>query len=62
MGVRKRITNKRQKLKGKVEEGLGHALHDDDLIVEGKADQTSVDLKEAGKKVKDAAKSLRGRR
>ena len=59
MGIRKIIDRKRQKSKGKIEEDLGHGLHDDDLIVKGKADQASGHIKEAVKKVKDAAKSLR---
>ena len=42
---------------GKVKEGVGKATDDERLEAEGKADQTSSNLKQAGEKVKDAFKS-----
>lgn len=41
---------------GKAKEGLGKVTGDKDTETEGKADQTSADLKNAGEKVKDAFK------
>jgi uncharacterized protein YjbJ (UPF0337 family) len=42
--------------KGKVKKGVGKALDDPYLEGEGKADQVKGNLKQAGEKVKDAAK------
>lgn len=42
---------------GKAKEGLGKVTGDKDTETEGKADQTSADLKNAGEKVKDAFKN-----
>ena len=61
MGVRSKVDNKSKKIKGNVKESAGHALHDDDLIVAGKAEQVSSDLKETGEKVRDAAKRVHKR-
>jgi uncharacterized protein YjbJ (UPF0337 family) len=58
VSIRSKVDKKAKKIKGNVKESAGHALHDDDLIVAGKAEQVSSDLKEAGKKVRDAAKSV----
>jgi uncharacterized protein YjbJ (UPF0337 family) len=58
VSIRSKADNKGKKIKGNVKESVGHALHDDDLIVAGKAEQVSSDLKEAGKKVSDAAKRV----
>jgi uncharacterized protein YjbJ (UPF0337 family) len=44
--------------KGKVKEGAGKVLGDPTLEGEGKADQTKGDVKQAGEKVKDAAKKI----
>jgi uncharacterized protein YjbJ (UPF0337 family) len=41
---------------GKAKEALGRATGDKDTEVEGKTDQASADLKNAGEKVKDAFK------
>jgi uncharacterized protein YjbJ (UPF0337 family) len=49
--------NKAEELGGKVKEGVGKATDDERLEAEGKADQTSANLKQAGEKVKDAFKS-----
>ena len=48
--------DKAQAAKGKVKEGAGKAIDDPYLEGEGKADQVKGDLKQAGEKVKDAAK------
>jgi uncharacterized protein YjbJ (UPF0337 family) len=51
MNINDKATNKGKRLKGNIEESVGRALHDDDLIVTGKANQVSSDLKEASEKV-----------
>lgn len=56
MGMDDKAGNKAEELKGKAKEGVGKASDDRDLEAEGKADQTSSDLKQAGEKVKDAFK------
>lgn len=61
MNINDKAANKSKRLKGNIEESVGRALHDDDLIVTGKANQVSSDLKEASEKVKDAAKSFHKR-
>jgi uncharacterized protein YjbJ (UPF0337 family) len=57
MGVDDKIDNKSEELAGKVKEGAGKATDDEDLEAEGKADQSSANLKQAGEKIKDAFKS-----
>ena len=52
-----KIDNKSEELGGKVKEGLGKATDDERLEAEGKADQTSSNLKQAGEKIKDVFKS-----
>jgi uncharacterized protein YjbJ (UPF0337 family) len=53
-----KIDNKAEELKGKAKEGVGHATDDEELTAEGKGDQASSNLKQAGEKVKDAAKDV----
>lgn len=54
MGLDDKIENTAQGAKGKAEEALGRATGDEEREAEGRADQTSADLKQAGEKVKDA--------
>ena len=61
MAMDDKIDNKAEEYKGKVKEGVGNATDDDSLVAEGKADQASGGLKQAGEKVKDAAKSVFGK-
>jgi uncharacterized protein YjbJ (UPF0337 family) len=56
MSKEDKVNNKGEQLKGKVKEGVGQATNDRDLEAEGKADQVSGNLKDAGEKVKDAFK------
>ena len=51
-----KIKNKAEELSGKGKESLGDATGNRDLQREGKADQVSGNLKQAGEKVKDAFK------
>jgi len=48
--------NKAEELQGQGKESLGRATGDADLEAEGKADQASGNLKQAGEKVKDVFK------
>ncbi|GGO74081.1 CsbD family protein [Nocardioides deserti] len=59
MGLGDKISNKAEELGGKGKEGAGDATGDDSLKAEGKADQSSANLKNAGEKVKDAAKDAK---
>ena len=56
MGLDDKVSNTAENAKGKVKEAAGKATDDERLEAEGKADQTSADLKQAGEKVKDAFK------
>lgn len=56
MSTEDKAADKAQEVKGKVKEKAGQATGDDYLEAEGKADQVSGNLKQAGEKVKDAFK------
>ena len=58
MGLDDKIDNKAEQLEGKVKEGAGRATNDPELEAEGRADQVSGNLKQAGEKVKDAVKDV----
>ena len=58
MSLQDKITNKAEVVKGKVKEAAGKLSHDPELEVEGKADQGKGHIKQAGEKIKDAAKSI----
>jgi uncharacterized protein YjbJ (UPF0337 family) len=51
-----KVDHKSEEIGGKVKEGVGRATDDEQLEAEGKADQTSSNLKQAGEKIKDAFK------
>jgi uncharacterized protein YjbJ (UPF0337 family) len=57
MGLDDKISNKAQEATGKAKQGIGDATDDKDLQAEGKADETSSDVKQAGEKIKDAFKN-----
>ena len=57
MGDDDKIDNKSEELTGKVKEGVGKATDDNSLEAEGKADQSSSKLKQAGENIKDVFKS-----
>jgi len=57
MGTDDKIANKTESMTGKVKEGVGEATNNENLKAEGKADQVSGNLKDAGEKVKDAFKN-----
>jgi uncharacterized protein YjbJ (UPF0337 family) len=51
-----KMKNKAEELGGKGKEAVGEATDNRDLEAEGKADQASGNLKQAGEKVKDVFK------
>jgi len=57
MSTSDKISNKAEELTGKVKEGVGDATDDESMETEGKKDQVTGNLKQAGEKVKDAFKS-----
>ncbi len=59
MGATDKAKNTAQKLAGEVKKTVGRHTGDHDLEAEGKKDQTAGDLKNAGEKVKDAAKKAK---
>ncbi len=58
MGIGDKISNKVEQLKGKGKEAAGKATGNERLEGEGKVDQGKADLKQAGEKIKDAAKNI----
>jgi uncharacterized protein YjbJ (UPF0337 family) len=58
MGIGDKISNKVEELMGKGKEATGKATGDEGLEAEGKVDQGKANLKQAGEKVKDAAKDI----
>ena len=56
MSTEDKVKNKGKELKGKAKEAVGQATGNEELEAEGKADQVSGNLKDAGEKVKDAFK------
>ncbi|MEV4713381.1 CsbD family protein [Micromonospora sp. NPDC049374] len=54
MGVEDKFNNTAENTGGKVKEGVGRATDDERLEAEGRADQSSASLKQAGEKIKDA--------
>jgi uncharacterized protein YjbJ (UPF0337 family) len=61
MGLDDKIGNKAEELGGKAKEATGHVTGNRDLEAEGQGDQASSHVKQAGEKVKDAAKDLFGK-
>jgi uncharacterized protein YjbJ (UPF0337 family) len=54
MSGKDKARNKAKEVKGKAKEKVGKAIGDRPMEVEGKAQQSGADLKQAGEKVKDA--------
>ena len=59
MGLDDKASNKAEDLKGKAKEGTGKATGNERLEGEGKGDQASASVKDAGEKVKDAGKNVK---
>ena len=58
MGLDDKAANTGQDLGGKVKEAAGKVTGNRDLEAEGKGDQAAASVKQAGEKVKDAAKDI----
>jgi uncharacterized protein YjbJ (UPF0337 family) len=58
MGLDDKAANKGQDLGGKVKEAAGKVTGNRDLEAEGKGDQAAASVKQAGEKMKDAAKDV----
>jgi uncharacterized protein YjbJ (UPF0337 family) len=56
MSTADKASNKKQDVKGKVQETIGDATGDDELKGKGRANQAVSDVKQAGEKVKDVLK------
>ena len=53
-----KLSNKTEEHKGKAKEGLGNATDNEQWQAEGKAEQGQSNVKQAGEKLKDAAKNV----
>jgi uncharacterized protein YjbJ (UPF0337 family) len=62
VGADDKTDNKVEDIAGKAKEGIGKATGDEGLERQGKTDQAKSDVKQAGEKVKDAAKSALGKK
>jgi uncharacterized protein YjbJ (UPF0337 family) len=51
-----KLRNQGEDLKGKAKETIGRATDDEELEAQGRTDQATSNLKQAGEKVKDAIK------
>jgi len=58
MAADDKAQNKAEELKGKAKEALGKATGNEQWEAEGKADQGKGNVKQAGEKLKDAAKDV----
>lgn len=58
MGDNDKTPAKVDEAKGKAKEVAGHAVGNERLEAEGRADQAKADVRQAGKKAKDAAKDI----
>ncbi|WP_395727732.1 CsbD family protein [Nakamurella sp.] len=58
MALDDKAANTGQDLGGKVKEAAGKVTGNRDLEAEGKGDQASASVKQAGEKIKDAAKDI----
>jgi uncharacterized protein YjbJ (UPF0337 family) len=59
MGEMDKIKNDAEKATGKVKEKVGDWTDNESLEAEGRSDQAKADLKNAGEKVKDAARDTK---
>ncbi|HET9059046.1 MAG TPA: CsbD family protein [Acidimicrobiales bacterium] len=57
MGTVDKMKDKAQEVKGGTKAGVGAATGDRSMETEGKMDKAGANLKQAGEKIKDAAKS-----
>lgn len=58
MSTADKANNKVEELKGKAKEAVGRATGDEEKVDEGRADQATGDVKQAGEKLKDATRDI----
>lgn len=58
MGLDDKIQNQSEETGGKIKEGIGKATDNERLEAEGRGDQASAGIKQAGENIKDAAKDV----
>ena len=58
MAAEDKAKNKAEELKGKAKEAVGKGTGNEQWEAEGKADQGKSNVKQAGEKIKDAAKNV----
>jgi uncharacterized protein YjbJ (UPF0337 family) len=56
-----RLKHEAEELTGKVKEGIGHVTGDEELEAEGKGDQRSANVKQAGDDVRDVVDDVKDR-
>lgn len=56
MGLGDKISNAAQDAKGKIKEGVGKGIDNEQMEAEGKIDQVSSSAKQAGENLKDGFK------
>lgn len=59
MGIGNKADNNAEKFGGKAKEFIGEKTGDREMQTEGQADQASAGIKQAGERVKDAAKDIK---
>jgi len=57
MSASDKIKNAAEELAGKAKEAVGNVTNNDELVAEGKADQTKAGVKKTGEDVKDVFKN-----
>jgi uncharacterized protein YjbJ (UPF0337 family) len=62
MTFAEKFTNKAQELRGRVKRNTGEVTGDRRLQAEGRTDEVTSNLKQAGEKIKDAFRGRRPRR
>ncbi len=58
MGLKEKVSNRLQGLKGRGKEAIGSAVGNKDMAAEGRVEQTKAGLHDAAENVKDAASSV----
>ena len=58
MGLGDKLSNAAEEGKGKVKEAVGDATDNESLQAEGKGDQASANIKQAGEDAKDAVRGV----
>ncbi|MEQ4720490.1 CsbD family protein [Nonomuraea sp. B19D2] len=60
MSAKDKIRNKAEELKGRAKKTIGHATGDERLREKGRTDEAKGGAKQAGEKIKDAGRKVKG--